>query len=146
MVCAVDSSPTSGRGQPAAIGTSRMPAIVATTSALRVTLSSVELPITVVIASSSISGLPWASSRAMASSWPGSQSRMIFLGTSPTLAAPACRLDGAQPGRVARSREESRPATVSTRIEPITTASGAVHSPDASCTTPRTNGPVAATV
>ena len=81
MVCAVDSSPTSGRGQPAAIGTSRTPPMVATTRALRVTFSSVELPITVVIASSSISGLPWASRRAMASSWPGSQSRMIFLGT-----------------------------------------------------------------
>ena len=93
MVCAVDSSPTSGRGQPAAIGTSRTPPMVATTSALRVTFSNVELPITVVMASSSISGLPWASRRAMASSWPGSQSRMIFLGTPTTLAA------SARPGR-----------------------------------------------
>ncbi len=62
-----------------------MPTIVATMRALRVTLGRVWLPITVVTASSSISGLPWASRSAMASSWPGSQSTMIFFGTRASL-------------------------------------------------------------
>jgi hypothetical protein len=52
--------------QPAAIGT--MPASSATASALRVTFSSVWLPATVVMANSSMAGLPCASSMAMASS------------------------------------------------------------------------------
>jgi hypothetical protein len=47
----------------------------ATASAFWLTSDSVVPPITVVIASSSISGLPWAISRAIASSWPGSQQR-----------------------------------------------------------------------
>src|SRR5690625_1940413 len=60
------------------MGTSVMFPMVATASALRVTFSSVWFPATVVTASSSISGLPCASKSAIASSWPGSQSKMIF--------------------------------------------------------------------
>jgi hypothetical protein len=57
-----------------------MPATRATASAFRVTLSRVWLPTTVVTPTNSISGLPQASSMATASSCPGSQSRMIFVG------------------------------------------------------------------
>src|SRR5690606_39011786 len=49
-------------------------------SALRVTFSMSALPATVVTAASSISGLPWARRRAIASSCPGSQSRMMRRG------------------------------------------------------------------
>jgi len=48
-------------------------------SAFVVVLSSVWLPATVVMPSSSTSGLASASSRAMASSCPGSQSMKIFV-------------------------------------------------------------------
>ena len=72
---------SSGRAHPAATGTPVMPPTVAVTSALCVTFAIVWLPATVVIASSSIAGLPCASSRAIASSCPGSQSRMILRGT-----------------------------------------------------------------
>ena len=69
---------TSGRSMPLATGTSRIFASEHTFKALRVVLSSDWLPATVVIASRSMSGW-WAASRmAMASSWPGSQSRIIL--------------------------------------------------------------------
>ena len=71
---------TSGRPAPAAKGTPVIPAMRATASALRVTFSMPALPATVVTATSSMSGFPWARSRAMASSWPGSQSRMMRRG------------------------------------------------------------------
>jgi hypothetical protein len=64
----------------AANGTPVMPAILATANALRVTLSMVWFPCTVVTATSCTFGLPCASNRAIASSWPGSQSRIIFFG------------------------------------------------------------------
>ena len=80
MSGAVSIARTSGRSAPRANGMPVMPATRATDSAFLVTFSIVWLPITVVTASSSISGLPCASSIAMASSWPGSQSRMIFSG------------------------------------------------------------------
>src|SRR5699024_8854252 len=53
-------------------------AIVHTARALCVTLSMVWLPATVVMPSSSQRGSPAARRIARASSWPGSQSRMIF--------------------------------------------------------------------
>src|SRR2546423_6398183 len=63
---------------PLATGTLRIFASEHTFKALRVVLSSDWLPATVVIASRSMSGW-WAASRmAMASSWPGSQSRIIL--------------------------------------------------------------------
>src|SRR6218665_3732728 len=55
-----------------------MPAAAHTDSALRVTFSMVWLPATVVMPSRSMCGLPAASRIAIASSWPGSQSRIIF--------------------------------------------------------------------
>ena len=67
----------SGRSAPAATGTSVRPRRVRTRSALRVVRSSGALPATVVIASSSSSGRASARAIARASSWPGSQSRMI---------------------------------------------------------------------
>jgi len=60
-----------------------MPATRAIARAFRVTFSRPALPATVVIAASSISALPCARRRAMASSWPGSQSRMILRGMGP---------------------------------------------------------------
>jgi hypothetical protein len=78
---AVITGRTSGRAQPAATGTPWIPATVATASAFRVTLSSVWLPATVVMPTSSTSGLPCASIRARASSCPGSQSIRILTGT-----------------------------------------------------------------
>src|SRR5712691_7276952 len=57
-----------------------MPATVHTRRAFRVVFSSVWFPATVVIAHSSISGFPCARRIAIASSCPGSQSRMILLG------------------------------------------------------------------
>lgn len=79
MSGAVSMLRTRGRPQPAAKGTPVMPAMVPTARALRVTFSRVWFPTTVVTASRSMFGLPWASSSATASSCPGSQSRMIFL-------------------------------------------------------------------
>ncbi len=81
MSSATSISRRSGRGEPAANGMPVMPAMRATARALRVTFGRVWLPTTVVTASRSMSGFPWASSIATASSWPGSQSRMILLGT-----------------------------------------------------------------
>ncbi|SQB95531.1 Predicted membrane protein (DUF2254) [Clostridium paraputrificum] len=69
---------TSGRVQPAWTGTPSMPAMVSTARALRVTFSRVWLPPMVVTPTSSIAGLPAARRIATASSWPGSQSRMIL--------------------------------------------------------------------
>ena len=81
MSPATRASRSSGRAQPAANGTPEIPPTRATASALRVTFSRVWFPATVVTASSSTSGLPWASSSATASSCPGSQSRTILRGT-----------------------------------------------------------------
>src|SRR3954464_3635255 len=73
---AVSSARRSGRSAPAAIGTSWIPPSVQTRRAFSVTLSSVPLPATVVIARRSIASLAAASRSATASSWPGSQSTM----------------------------------------------------------------------
>ena len=60
-----------------------MPATVQTRRAFSVVRSSVWLPATVVMASSSTSGLAAASMIATASSCPGSQSTMTFLAMAP---------------------------------------------------------------
>src|SRR3954447_18308174 len=82
MSGAVTSSPCSGPAAPAAIGTPSRPASAATRRAFSVASSSGQLPATVVTASKSIASLPAASSSATASSWPGSQSRMIGVAIS----------------------------------------------------------------
>src|SRR3954447_6297419 len=82
MSGAVTSSPRSGPAAPAAIGTPSRPASAATRRAFSVASSSGQLPATVVTASRSIASLPAASSSATASSWPGSQSRMIGVAIS----------------------------------------------------------------
>ena len=74
-----------GCAAPPAMGTFTMRHTVATARALAVTRSNVWLPATVVTASRSMSGLPCASIMAIASSWPGSQSRMILRGTDDLL-------------------------------------------------------------
>ena len=79
---AVRSSRRSGASAPAATGMSVLPAISSVTSALRVVLSSVWLPATVVTPRSSTSGEASASRIAIASSWPGSQSMRIGMLTS----------------------------------------------------------------
>ena len=79
MSSAVKSGRTSGAAQPAATGTSWMPASVHTRKALSVVSARGWFPATVVIAASETSGVPCASRIAIASSWPGSQSRMIRL-------------------------------------------------------------------
>ena len=71
------SSRASGRSAPAATGMSVRPARSSTRSAFAVVFSSVWLPWTVVTPRTSTSGLASASSSAIASSCPGSQSRMI---------------------------------------------------------------------
>ena len=65
---------SSGRSAPAATETSARPARSSTRSAFAVVFSRVWLPCTVVTPSNSSSGLASASSRAIASSCPGSQS------------------------------------------------------------------------
>src|SRR5689334_6387929 len=70
----------SGRAAPAATVTSGRPTWSRTRIAFAVVFSSVWLPCVVVTPSSSTSGLASASSSAIASSWPGSQSRMIGIG------------------------------------------------------------------
>ena len=60
--------------------------------ALAVTFSSVWLPATVVTAASSSSGLATASRRAIASSWPGSQSMITGVGMAHHLGALACSI------------------------------------------------------
>ena len=74
---AVRSSRRSGASAPAATGMSVLPAISSVTSALRVVLSSVWFPATVVTPISSTSGEASARRIAIASSWPGSQSMTI---------------------------------------------------------------------
>ena len=74
---AVCSSRRSGLSAPGQTGMSVRPASSRTFNALRVVLSSVWFPATVLIARSSSSGLASASRIAIASSWPGSQSMMI---------------------------------------------------------------------
>ena len=68
-----------GRVAPCATGIPERPARAATRRAFSVTFSIVWLPATVVMARTSIPGVPAASRIAAASSYPGSQSRMIFL-------------------------------------------------------------------
>src|SRR4051794_7886717 len=96
---AVSSARCSGRSAPAAIGTSRMPASVQTRRAFSVTLSSVPLPATVVIARRSSAGLAAASSIATASSWPGSQSRTHGTATTSVLERDDLRVDLDRPVR-----------------------------------------------
>ena len=76
-------SRTSGRRRPAATGTSPRPTNSSTRSAFAVVFSRVWLPATVVMPRRSTSGLASASSSAIASSWPGSQSRRIGVGHRP---------------------------------------------------------------
>ncbi len=76
---AVRSVRVSGASAPAHTGMSVRPAISSVTSALRVVLSSVWLPATVVMPTSSTSGDASARRIAIASSWPGSQSMTIFV-------------------------------------------------------------------
>ena len=71
---AMNGSRTMGTAAPAATGISVRPVNSSSFSALTVVFSSVWLPWTVVTPTSSTSGLPSASSSAIASSWPGSQS------------------------------------------------------------------------
>ena len=78
ITAAVDSFRMSGPSRPAATGMSARPSRSRTLSALRVVCSKVTLPATVVTPRSSISGLAQASMIAMASSWPGSQSKTIL--------------------------------------------------------------------
>ena len=70
-----------GRFAPIAIGMSERPARRAMRSAFDVTFSIVWLPATVVRAMIFTAGDPAARMIAAASSYPGSQSRMIFLGS-----------------------------------------------------------------
>ena len=84
-----------------------MPAMVATASALRVTLASVELPITVVIASSSISGLPWASSRAIGVVVAGVAVEDDLLGHPPTLGHAAAAVERSLPSPNADENAEA---------------------------------------
>ena len=74
--------PTSGRLQSAWTGTPSMSAMLSTTRALRVTFSRLWLPPMVAMPASSIAGFSAARRIATASSWPGSQSRMILRGRS----------------------------------------------------------------
>ena len=77
---ATSSSRMNGRSAPAYTGMSPRPANSSTRSAFAVVLSRVWFPETVVTATSSISGEARASRIAIASSWPGSQSRMMGVG------------------------------------------------------------------
>src|SRR5215208_1654701 len=79
---------------PAASGTSRLSPIVITRRAFSTVFSSVWFPATAVTASNLISGARAASSSAIASSCPGSVSKMIGVGIAPPLrqtAAVSCR-------------------------------------------------------
>src|ERR671923_496421 len=71
---ATNGSRSNGRFAPAATGTSSRPTNSSTRIAFAVVFSSVWLPATVVMPTSSTSGLASASRIAIASSWPGSQS------------------------------------------------------------------------
>jgi hypothetical protein len=116
---------TSGREQPAAIGTPVMPMTVATERAFRVTFSSVWLPATVVTATTSMSGLPWARSSATASSCPGSQSRMTFLPMAAIVAQPIGRYNRCVAMTVRRSGRA--PASRSAGTAATASRSGARH-------------------
>src|SRR5699024_390278 len=76
----ISCGPTSGRCAPAANGTPVIPPTRASACAFLVTFSRVWLPATVVTASTSRFGAPQARSMAMASPWPGSQSRTLLRG------------------------------------------------------------------
>src|SRR4051812_1137676 len=90
----------SGRLAPAATSMSPRPASSSTRRAFAVVLSSVWLPWTVVTPSTSTSGLASASSSAIASSCPGSQSMRSGVATK------GGRLAGAELRRVGRGRDE----------------------------------------
>ena len=136
---------TGGR-RPAYTGMSVRPASSSTRRALAVVLSSVWLPETVVTPTSSTSGEASASRSAIASSWPGSQSRMMGVGVMrrvlPASSAAVGR-EGCAPRREAASAPaaharasaspRSRPSSSETtrqRGERVT-GCGAVHSLDA---------------
>src|SRR5690554_1753748 len=76
-------SRTRGSAAPAATGTSVNPRYSRSSSALRVVFSSATFPPTVVTATRSSSGSPWASASARASSSPGSQSNRSFFTVMP---------------------------------------------------------------
>ena len=73
---------SNGTSDPTATGTSVLPISSSTASALRVVFSTVVFPATVVTPRRSISGLAAANMRAMASSWPGSQSMTTGMGVT----------------------------------------------------------------
>src|SRR6516165_1246987 len=99
---------SSGAGLPAATGTPGRPRNSSTASALAVVRSRPTLPATVVTPHSSRPGCPQAKAIANASSMPGSQSRMTFLGTVPAgpLTLPDC-IAGAGPPAVRAGRQGS---------------------------------------
>ena len=137
---------TNGRSAPAYTGISVRPASSSTRRALAVVLSSVWLPETVVTPTSSISGEASASRSAIASSWPGSQSRMMGVGVMlrrlPGVRRPwgekVAHRDGRPRARPRRTRARaprpaSRPSSSETtrqRGERVT-GCGSVHSLDA---------------
>ena len=111
---AVRRSRRSGAPAPAATGMSLRPAISSVTSALRVVLSSVWFPATVVTPISSTSGEASASRIAIASSWPGSQSMTIGVVTGPRppplwSEARSGRRSGTRPARRRRRHAAATP-------------------------------------
>ena len=134
----------------AATGTSARPTSSRTRIAFAVVLASVWLPATVVTPSSSSSGLASASRSAIASSWPGSQSRMIGIGVMPaSIASTSSAWAGtvARPGATRRSRRRrTRAASASSRSRPSsseTTRQAQNASPAAVPSTAVTGGGVA---
>ena len=135
---ATNGSRTNGRAAPAATGTSVRPANSSSFSALTVVFSSVWLPWTVVTPTSSTSGLASASRSAIASSWPGSQSRRIFMPAVSRLprrrwAARAARRAARRRARRRRRRGVSassrgRPSSSETRRHAVKASPAAVPS------------------
>ena len=101
-------SRTSGRSAPIATGTSSRPTSASTRNALSVVFSSVWLPCTVVTPTSSISGLASASRSAIASSCPGSQSRMTGVVIAPPSRRPRPRSEATAARRSATRRSRRR--------------------------------------
>ena len=102
---------------PAATGTSPRPASSSTRSAFAVVFSSVWLPATVVTPTSSSSGEASASSSAIASSWPGSQSRMIGVGVMrASIASTSAGRSAATAARRARRGERAGGAGAAQRL------------------------------
>ena len=108
-----------GLAAPAATGTSVRPVNSSSFSALTVVFSSVWLPWTVVTPTSSTSGLASASRRAIASSWPGSQSSRIFMPAVFPLPLRPWAGKAARPGVTRRSpRRRRRGVSASSRGRP----------------------------